>query len=237
MTSMRVGGAMAAVVVLTSSALLAIGGGAGASAPDQPTGASVSARGVSKPTISPTSGKVGTIVKAKGKCGNIGLGKILNATVGFYYKDAFSTAAGRETFHEVTIKGKKAKDYTAKLKVGPNHKYTTGSGAAPGPVVKHRPKKGDKLFVQTQCYYADTAYPQIQVREGLLQGQVARPGVPFSHCLTAGPGHRQRCRDRRRGTWSVDVRLIGFDPCMPKFCRAPCRCHPRRGQAPLRLYG
>ena len=155
-----------AALVIASSALLAVGGGTGANAADQGAGAELVARGMSKPTFSPKSGEVGTKVKIKGKCGNIGLGKVLFAEVGFYFKDAFSTPSGIETFHEAKIKGGKAKEYTKKLKVGPAHKYMTGSGATPGPVVKRKPEAGDKLFIQTVCQYEGSAYPAYKSAKG-----------------------------------------------------------------------
>lgn len=151
-------------VVLAATSFIAIAGGADASTADQSAG--VAARGVSKPTFSPKSGPVGTNVKVKGKCGKIGLGKVRSAVVGFYYKDAFSWTSGYSTFHEVTIKGAKAADYAATLKVKPAHKYTPGEGAMPKPDVLRKPKAGDKIFVQTLCYYADSAYPQYKSAKG-----------------------------------------------------------------------
>ena len=121
---------------------------------------------MSKPSVAPKSGGVGTKVKVKGKCGHIGLGKALSAVVGLYYKDAFSWTSGYGTFPEVTIKGSTAAQYKATLKVGPAHKYTPGSGAMPKPQVPRKPKAGDKLLVQTLCYEKGSAYPQFKPAKG-----------------------------------------------------------------------
>jgi hypothetical protein len=155
----RSGGVVKAAV-LASAAVVALGGAAGSGMAAGDVGADGAARAVSKPTISPASGAVGTKVKVKGTCGPVGLGKVIQADVGFYYSDAWSGPAGYETFHEEVLEGRKAADYTVSLKVGPAHKYTTGDGVTPGPRVLRKPKAGDKLFVQTRCFYEGSAYPE-----------------------------------------------------------------------------
>ncbi len=114
------------------------------------------------PSISfkPKRGPVGTVVKVTSGCTETGLGKPRLAVVGLHYDDAFSTISGASTFHEVQIEGaRRAKSFTAKIKVKQAHKYTPGTGANPLPEVKRKPKPGDKVYVQVQCYYKLSAYP------------------------------------------------------------------------------
>lgn len=111
-------------------------------------------------TFKPGKGPRGTIIKVDSGCPNVSLGKPLRAVVGLYHDDAFFWVSGYSTFHEVEIQGKKSKDFRAKIKVGPAHKYTPGTGAQPLPDVKRKPRRGDRLGVQVLCYYRQSAFPQ-----------------------------------------------------------------------------
>lgn len=159
MTKVRSAGVVR-LAALASVVVVAFGGATGSSVAADTAGGGAAERGVSKPTFSPTSGAVGTKVKVKGTCGPVGLGKVIQADVGFYYSDAWSGPSGYETFHEEVLDGRKAVEYSVSLKVGPAHKYMTGDGVTPGPRVLRKPEAGDKLFVQVRCFYAGSAFPE-----------------------------------------------------------------------------